>query len=97
MEGNPYQVVGSPSYAAPLVNFFGGQRPQQPQPGQPQQGQPGQPNPQQQASMAARLAQLFGIRPGQQQGQPGAYQPPGPMNLQPNAMIPPNANPTGLY
>lgn len=50
---NPYEVVGSPSYAGPMMNWFGNQQqqgnrqPQQQQqasaPGAPQQPQPGQP------------------------------------------------------
>lgn len=54
---NSFLTVGSPSYAGPIMNWFGGAKPQQPQqqpqpqqqgasgtamPGQPQPGQPGQ-------------------------------------------------------
>jgi hypothetical protein len=69
MADNPFQVVGSPNYAAPLVNFS----PLSGQQQKPAQPQPGQPQPNQQSNAANKFGQ--GIRnwlmqPGQQQ-QPG--------------------------
>jgi hypothetical protein len=106
MADNPYLVAPAPSYAAPIVNFFGGQN--RPQPGQQQQQQnrPQGAMPQQNQAQqgptgappwAQGLARWLGL--GGQQGamQPGTYQPNGPLNIQPGAAIPPNANPVGIY
>lgn len=81
-DSNPYVVVGSPSYATPLVNLFGSQGQQQGQGQGGQQGQGQQPgqgglsNPQNYAAFAQTLAKMFGVGPyatagGGKGGMPG--------------------------
>lgn len=105
MPDNQYQVVASPNYAQPLLDFSAlnpyapkNQKPQQgqqnQQPGQPQQGQQsgqGIPN------FARGLQQFF--QPQQQQSNgPQAYQQPGmPIQLGPGSVAGANQMFSGVY
>jgi hypothetical protein len=101
MPDNPYTVVASPNYAAPLLDFS--QLPGAPKKQQPQQNQQQQPvqQGQQQSpaqNMAARLRQLFGPQAQQAPTGPQAYQQPGaPLDLSQGSVAGANALTSGLY
>lgn len=89
MPDNPYLVVGSPSYAGPLLDFSA-LDPSRPRQGQQQQGQQGQgqPRPGQPNNPAANLGTGIrnfwqGLQPYLQPNQPQTYQPNGPMMIAP--------------
>lgn len=88
---NPYQVVGSPSYSAPLVNLFNQQKQQQGQ----QSGQTGQPQANGQQSLAQKLMALLQGQQGSMA--PGTYEPNGPTNVAPQTGQLPTVNANGLY
>lgn len=80
---NPYLVVGSPNYATPVLNMFGGSSPTQGQQAN-QQNKPGQPTntsqPNQQQNFYQLLMKLFGGGGAGQPMQLGSNQPdPGTM------------------
>jgi hypothetical protein len=103
MENNPFLVVGSPNYAAPLVDFSGNgnQKPQQNQQN-PQQSNPQNPQNQQQPTLAQQLRAWLQQRQQQQQQPsqmgPQAYGQPGmPLNLSPGTVAGANTLTAGLY
>jgi len=75
--GNPWLTVGSPSYAAPLLNFNQAMNPQQQQQqGQQRPGQPGQPQGQQPSPAQQFAAKLRAfLAPGGGGTQGGSMQP----------------------
>lgn len=102
-DNNPYLVVGSPNYAAPLLDFSqlnpNAKKPQQGQ--QQQQGQPqnGQPQNQQPGAQnwAARLQSMFTPQQQAPVG-PQASQLAGqPLNIAPGSVAGANTMLAGLY
>ena len=81
---NSYLVVGSPNYAAPLLNFQGQQGQTGGNTNQPNNNQPNN----NQLTYAQFLQRLFGGGNGQ------SYQPNGPMALQGSPMMTAQGNPT---
>ena len=59
MNDNPYLVVGSPNYAAPVLNMFGDKSPTQGNQAN-QQNKPNQPTNSQQPNFYQLLMRLFG-------------------------------------